>query len=92
MQQHYLKNIFEGVWDGTFERSEQVKSAKFIRLVPPMVAPPGQLNSWNQCMNDHPLYQSLFEPLVLPYAYKLNPLFIVCLSSQLFAYMTPCPQ
>ena len=52
--------MFEGGWDGNFERSEQVKSAKFIRLVPTMVAPPESLNSWN---NGRPLYQSLFRPL-----------------------------
>ena len=52
MQQHYLKKIFEGVWDSNFKRFEL---AKFLR---------SSLNSWNQWVNDQPLYQSLFQPLV----------------------------
>ena len=43
-QQHYLKKIFEGVWDGNFEQSEQVKFAKVLHLAPTMVVPPGSLN------------------------------------------------
>ena len=57
------KKIFEGVWDGNFERSKQVKFAKFLRLVPIMVALPGSLNSRNQWINDRPLYQILLRPL-----------------------------
>ena len=29
-----LKKIFEGVWDSSFEQSEQVKFAKFLHLAP----------------------------------------------------------
>ena len=58
-----LKKMFEEVWDCDFERSEQLKFAKFLRSAPTMVAPCGSLNSWNQWINDRPLYQSLFRPL-----------------------------
>ena len=56
-----LKKMFEGVWDSDFEWSEQVKFVKFLRSAPTMVAPRGSLNSWNQCINDQPLYQSLLS-------------------------------
>ena len=63
VQRHYLKNIFEGVRDSDFEQSEQVKFAKFCCSAPTIVAPHGSLNSWNQSINDQPIYQSLFRPL-----------------------------
>ena len=58
IQRHYLKNIFEGVWDSDFKWSEKVKFATFLCL-----KPRGSLNSSNQWINYWPLYQNLFQPL-----------------------------
>ena len=58
-----LKKMFERLWDSNFEWSEHVKFAKFLPLVPTMVASCGSLNWRNQWMNDQPHYQSLFQPL-----------------------------
>ena len=47
------KKILEGVWYSDFELSEQA-----------MMVLHESLNSWNQWINDWPLYQSLFWPLL----------------------------
>ena len=70
MQRHYLKKVFDGVWDSDFEWSEQVKFVKFLML----------LNSWNQWINDRPLYQSLFQRLLS----LVVPLFTICWKFNLF--------
>ena len=64
MQQHYLQKILEGVWDSNFKQSEQVEFAKFLSSASTMVVLHGSVNSWNQWINDQPLYQSLFRPLI----------------------------
>ena len=50
-----LKKIFEGVCNGNFKQSGQVKFEKFLCLAPTMVAHPGSLNSWSQWINGQPL-------------------------------------
>ena len=59
-----VKKIFERVWDSNFQQSGQIKFANFLHLAPIMVAPHGSLNTWNHWINDQPLYQSLFQPLI----------------------------
>ena len=45
MQRNYFRNLFEEVWDSDFQRSGQVKLAKFLHSALNMVAPHGSLNS-----------------------------------------------
>ena len=71
-----LKKIFDGVWDGNFEQSEQVKLEQLPHLVPTMVVPTGSLNSWNQWINDWPLYQSLFQSQIISKTMSLAKHFI----------------
>ena len=66
MEQHYLKKSLK---ESEMAILSVLKRPNLKIVSAPWLAPPGSgsLNSWNQWMNDQPLYQSLFRPLIRKY-------------------------